>query len=199
MKIIVWKMALQNLLKNRSFSAISLIGLTVGFVGFMIVTLFIRYEFSWEKVHNNYDRIYRVQRYYTKVAYAHDGSDISPHTHSITASLLERNPEFEKVTALREEGGKFLSTTLENQVYDETGIIADHNFLDVFTYNFIEGEQLNTLSEPYSILLSRSMAEKLFPDEKAISQNVIYEKKLDRCTNLFFYLYYSVSILYRHF
>jgi hypothetical protein len=75
MKIIVWKMALQNLLENKSFSAVSLIGLTVGF---MIVTLFIRYEFSWEKVHNNYDRIYRVQRYYTKVAYAHDGSDISP-------------------------------------------------------------------------------------------------------------------------
>lgn len=179
MNIYTWKSAIKNLLKNKSFSAVSLIGLTVGFAGFMIVTLFIRYEFSWDKSHENYDRIYRVQRYYTKVAYAHDGSDISPHTHARTASLLERHPEFEKVTVLREEEGKFLSTTVEDQVYDETGIIADHNFLDVFSYTFVEGEQKNSLSEPYSILLSRSMAEKLFRDKRAIGQNVIYEKKLD--------------------
>jgi len=179
MNIYTWKSAIQNLLKNKSFTAVSLIGLTVGFAGFMIVTLFIRYEFSWDKVHENYDRIYRVQRYYTKVAYAHDGSDISPHSHAKTASLLERHPEFEKVTVLREEGGKFLSTTLEDQVYDETGIIADHNFLDVFSYTFVEGEQKNSLNEPSSILLSRSMAEKLFGDKRAIGQNVIYEKKLD--------------------
>ncbi len=83
MKLSVWEIALRNLLKNKSLTAISHIGLTVGFAGFMIVTLYIRYEFSWDKTHENYDRIYRVQRYYTKVAYAHDGSDISPHTHSI--------------------------------------------------------------------------------------------------------------------
>jgi putative ABC transport system permease protein len=179
MNISVWKIALQNLLKNRSFSVVSILGLAVGFVGFMVVTLYIRHEFNWDKTHKNYDRIYRVQRYYTKVAFARDGSDISPHTHSITASLLERNPEFEKVTTIREEGGKYLSTTIENQVYDKTGIVADHNFLDVFTYQFIEGNQRNSLAEPFSILLSRSMAEKLFQDEKALGQNVIYEKKLD--------------------
>ena len=179
MKLAVWEIALRNLLKNKSLTAISLIGLTVGFAGFMIVTLFIRYEFNWDKSHENYDHIYRVQRYYSKVAHAHDGSDISPHTHSKTASLLERNPDFEKVTAIREEGGKFLSTNFEHQIYDETGIVADHHFLDVFTYQFVEGEPLNSLSEPNSILLAKSTAEKLFQDEMAIGQRVIYEKKLD--------------------
>jgi putative ABC transport system permease protein len=174
-----WKIALQNLLKYKAFTAVSLIGLTVGLAGFIIVALFIRYEFSWDKTHENHDHIYRVQRYYTKIAFAHDGTDISPHTYGITAFLLEKQPEFEKVTVIREEGGKFLSTNLENQVYDETGIVADHNFLDVFTYRFVEGERRNSLTEPYSILLSRSMAEKLFQDEKAIGQTVIYEKKLD--------------------
>ena len=179
MKLTVWEIALRNLLKNKSLTAISLIGLTVGFAGFMIVSLFIHYEFNWDKSHEKYDDIYRVQRYYSKVAHAHDGSDISPHTHSKTASLLEKNPDFEKVTAIREEGGKFLSTTIEHQVYDETGIVADHNYLDIFTYQFVEGEPLNSLTEPNSILLSQSTAEKLFQDEKAIGQRVIYEKKLD--------------------
>ena len=179
MKISDWKIALQNLLKNRTFSVVSILGLAVGFVGFMVVTLYIRHEFNWDKSHHNYDHIYRVQRYYSRVAFAQDGSDISPHSHSITASLLEVFPEFEKVTAIREEGGKYLSKTIENQVYDNTGIVADHNFLDVFTYQFIEGDQRNSLTEPFSILLSRSMAEKLFGDEKALGQIVMYEKKLD--------------------
>lgn len=179
MNISAWKISLQNLLKYKSFTTVSLVGLTVGFAGFLIVAMFIRYEFSWDKTHQNYDRIYRVQLYYTRVAHAHDGSDISPHTHAKTAFLLEKHPEFEKVTAIREEGGKFLSTNMENQVYDETGIVADHHFLDVFTYRFLEGEQQNSLAEPYSILLSRSMAEKLFKEEMAIGQTVIYEKKLD--------------------
>lgn len=161
MNIYTWKSALQNLLKNKTFSAVSLIGLTVGFVGFMIITLFVRYEFSWDKSHLNYDRIYRVQRYYTKVAHAHSGNDISPHTASITASFLERYPEFEKVTVIREEEGRFLSIDPEHQVYDETGIVADHNFLDVFTYHLLEGDKESHLIEPFSIMLSRSMARKL--------------------------------------
>jgi putative ABC transport system permease protein len=93
--------------------------------------------------------------------------------------LLERHPEFEKVTVIREEGGKYLSTTTEDQVYDETGISADHNFLDVFTYRMLEGGQQAALTEPYSILLSRSMAEKLFPEGSPLGRNVIFEKKLD--------------------
>ena len=97
----------------------------------------------------------------------------------ITASLIEQNPEFEKVSVIREEEGKFLSVVPETQFYDETGIIADHNFLDIFSYNFTEGNQTEALSAPFSIVLSQSMADKLFKDEKALGQNVVYEKKLN--------------------
>jgi putative ABC transport system permease protein len=179
MNVDMWRSAIKNLLKNRAFTAVSLLGLVVGFVGCMIVALFIRYEFSWDKVHQEYDRIYRVQRYYTKVAYAHDGSDISPHTHARTASLLEVHPEFEKVTVLREEGGKFLSTSLDNQVYEEAGIIADQNFPQVFTLKFVQGNSYQSLYEPFTMLLSKSLAKILFPEEEAVGKNVIYEKKLD--------------------
>ena len=47
MNLDIWRSTIQNLLKNKSFTAVSLIGLSVGFMGFMIVTLFIRYEFSY--------------------------------------------------------------------------------------------------------------------------------------------------------
>lgn len=175
----IWRSAILNLWKNKSFTLISLIGLSVGFVGFMLVTLFVRYEFSWDKSHLNYDRIYRVQRHYTKVAHAFSGNDISPHTASITASLLERYPEFEKVTVIREEPGRYLSIHPEHQVFDETGIAADHNFLDVFTYHLLEGDEKSALIEPFSIMVSRSMADRLFGDKPAMGKNVILEKKFN--------------------
>ena len=175
----IWKIALRNILKNKLFSAVNIVGLTVGFVGFMIVALFIRYELTWDSTHENYDQIYRVQEYKTNAVNTRAGNNISPHTLVITASLIEQNPEFEKVSVIREEEGKFLSVVPETQFYDETGIIADHNFLDIFSCNFTEGNQTEALSAPFSIVLSQSMADKLFKDEKALGQNVVYEKKLN--------------------
>jgi len=57
--------------------------------------------------------------------------------------------------------------------------VADHNFLDVFTYSFLEGEKDEALKDPFSIMISRSMARKLFGDEPAMGKNVIMEKKFD--------------------
>lgn len=57
--------------------------------------------------------------------------------------------------------------------------MADHNFLDVFTYSFLEGEKDEALKDPFSIMISRSMARKLFGDEPAMGKNVIMEKKFD--------------------
>lgn len=174
-----WKISLRNLWRNKTFTLINVLGLALGFTAFIIIFLFIRYEFSWDKTNVNYDRIYRVQRHYSKTAFAMDGNDISPHSRPITASLLEKYPEFERVTVIRENSGKFLSADREHQFYDETGICADSNFFNVFTYHFIEGSPKSALTEPFTIVLSKKLADKLFKGEKAIGKSVTVEKKFD--------------------
>ncbi|GET24632.1 ABC transporter permease [Prolixibacter sp. NT017] len=174
-----WKISLRNLWRNKTFTLINVLGLTLGFTAFIIVFLFIRYELSWDKTNDKYNRIYRVQRHYSRTAFAMDGNDISPHTYAVTASLLEKYPEFERVTILRENSGKFLSADRENQFYDETGICADSNFFDVFTYHFIEGSPKGALNAPFSIVLSQKLADKLFKGEKALGKSVTVEKKFD--------------------
>lgn len=176
----IFKISVRNLVKHKVYSLINVFGLALGFTAFILIGLFIQHELSWDKSNAYYDRIYRVQRHYAKTRYAMDGNDISPHSRAITAQLLEKQfPEFEKVTVIREYGGKFLASVPERQIHENEGICADSCYFDVFTYHFIEGSQQNALSEPFNIVLSETMAEKLFPGESAMGKTVTIEKKFD--------------------
>jgi putative ABC transport system permease protein len=175
----LWKISIRNLVKNKTLSFISICGLALGFTAFIIIGLFLIYEFTWDAHNEHYDRIYRVQRHYTKTSFAMDGNDISPHSSAITASLLEQHPEFEKVTVIRENLGKYLSADGFQQFYDETGICADSNFFSVFTYQFAEGVSHKAIDAPFTVVLSKSLADKFFKGESALGKTVTLEKKYD--------------------
>lgn len=174
------KISVRILLKHKVYSLINVFGLALGFTAFILIGLFIQFELSWDKSNENYDRIFRVQRHYAKTMYAMDGNDISPHTQAVTAQLLEKQfPEFEKVTVIRENDGKFLASVADKQIYEESGICADSCYFDVFSYHFISGTPKGALLEPFSIVLSKTMADKLFPGEMALGKVVFVDKKID--------------------
>jgi putative ABC transport system permease protein len=179
MIFMIWKISLRNILKHKIYSTINVFGLSLGFTAFILIGLFIRYELNWDKSNVKYDRIYRVQRHFAKTMYAMDGNDISPHTRAITAQLLDKKfPEFEKISVIQETDGKFLSQVPERQVFDKEGICADSCFFDIFTYKFLEGSQVKALNEPFTVVLSKKMADKLFGDKSALGETVTLEKKI---------------------
>jgi len=172
------RISARNLVKNKIYSLINILGLALGFTAFILISLFVRYELNWDRVNTEYENIYRVQRHYKKTLYAMDGNDISPHSRAITAQLIEKQyPEIRKASVTRELGGIFLSTDPLKQIYNEHGIFADSCYLDIFTYRFIEGSREDALAEPFSIILSKKMAERLFGDKRALGQAVVLEKK----------------------
>ena len=174
----IFKISVRNFLKNKLYSSINVIGLALGFTAFILISLFVRYELNWDKSNSNFDRIYRIQRHYKKTGFAMDGNDISPHTRAITAQLLEKQfPEFNKVTVIQENGGKFIAYDAARQIYNNKGICADSCFFDVFTYKFLEGSQSGSLNDPFSIVLSKTMADRLFGEKHALGEAVTLEKK----------------------
>jgi putative ABC transport system permease protein len=174
----IWKISIRNILKHKIYSFINVFGLSLGFTAFILIGLFIQYELSWDKSNTEYDNIYRIQRHYAKTMFAMDGNDISPHTRAITAQLLEKQfPEFKKITVIRENGGKFLASDPARQIYNTKGICADSLFFNVFTYKFLEGSQSESLNDPFSIVLSKTMADRLFGGKPALSETVTLEKK----------------------
>lgn len=176
----IWKISVRNILKHKIYSMINVVGLALGFSAFILIGLFMRYELNWDKSNEKYEQIYRVQRHFTNAKYAVGGNEISPHTRAVTAQLLEKQfPEFEKITLLQQSNSKFLSSTPDRQVYAQTGIFADSCYFDVFTYRFIEGQQQNATTDPFTVVLSKSMANKLFAGESALGKTVSFEKKVD--------------------
>ena len=57
----IFKIALRNIVKHKLYSVINIFGLTVGFTAYILISLFLKYEYNWDTVNTNYDRIYRVQ------------------------------------------------------------------------------------------------------------------------------------------
>jgi len=174
-------LAIRNILKDKIFSLINFTNLVVGFATFILVALVINVELSWDKQNEHYDRIYRLQLFMDEPA------STTQHTWSVTAALsrheLLNQPEIEKIALLHDVSdnnmeGVFLSPDKKNQFLIRYGYYSDQTIFDIFTFKFLEGDIHQALTQPYSIALSKSVADLLFPSQKAVGKIVYGENKV---------------------
>ena len=166
-----FKIAIRNLIKNKLYTSINILGLTVGITCFLLIALFIQYETSYDAHHKNADRIYRV----SQVQGGNDfrGSDrfaVSPLP--LAKAMVENFPEVEKAATIQIGGALFDNGQM---VSDERGLYADENVFDIFSIPVLKGMGKEALKDPHSILLTRSLAEKFFPGENPIGQSLKYQ------------------------
>ena len=138
-------LAIRNLLKNKVQSIISITGLAVGFSVFIMIGLYLKYEYSYDKHNELYDRIYRVQQ---KV-HLTTGTEYWTQSQAALAKYLRENyPEVENSVLLREAWGEFLSSSEVQTFYDRDGYYAEQSIFDVFTYEFVKGDKTTSLLDP---------------------------------------------------
>lgn len=176
MLLTFYKIAIRNILKHKVYSLINVFGLAVGFTAFILISLYINYEFNWDTHHKNYDRIYRLQ---SRLMLA-DRENVWTQVPAALAGHLESNyPEFEKVALVREGWGEFLSSKDNIFFREEDGYYVDPSVFDVFTFDFITGNKNDALKEPFTIVLSQKLAQKLYPGENAVGKTILLEKKFN--------------------
>lgn len=153
--------AIRNFSRNRFFSVINLLGLSIGITASLLITLYIYNEFNYDKFHDKSDRIYRLD-----VVFKQQGSETTG-MHSTAAmgpDLKREFPEIENMARLSTPKDAYLS--YKEKSYSVKGITyADSSFFEVFSFKLNQGEPSKALSEPYSIVLSESTALKIFGDE----------------------------------
>lgn len=150
--------ALRYISRNKAFTFINVLGLTIGMMACMLIAQYVRHEFSYDDFHVKKDRIFRVQedRYHNNelsTRWVTGSSGIGP--------LLKANfPEVERYVRL-DHAYPILSTGdnyfRENDVY-----FSSEDFFHVFSVNLITGEGSSVLKDPYKIVLSQSLAKKYF-------------------------------------
>ncbi len=186
------KLAFRNLAKNKVHSLINVIALAIGFTVFILIGLYLKYEYSWDKKNIHYDRIYRVQQ---KVDLS-TGTEFWTQSQAALAGHIRENyPEAENAVLVREAWGEFLSSSEVQTFFEDDGYYAEPDIFDVFTYDFINGNESDALIDPYSIVLSDKLANKLFPGEVAMDKYVLLEKKYNlRVTGIYRELDYNSSV-----
>ena len=168
--------AIRNLLRNRAYTLINLLGLVLGFTAAILIALYVRDEYSYDRFIPNHERIYQV------------GEVIEPPGRgtmrlaltSVTdaAALQLSFPEIEATTRLAPSSAR-LHRSGDDQGIPLLSYWADANFLEIFPLRVIAGNASNALSRPDGLVLTRKGAHKLFGREDVVGQPLALDRRID--------------------
>jgi ABC-type antimicrobial peptide transport system permease subunit len=158
------KTALRNLWKNKGFSAINILGLTIGMASSLLILLWVRNELSYDRFNAHADRIYRI----TADA---GGFKVAVNPPWMPAAMQAAMPEIRSVMRVSHPPSVLL--TVGTREFEESRVFyADSNFLDFFSYKLLEGDRGTALQRPGAILLTAAMARKYFGTDAVIGKTL---------------------------
>lgn len=150
--------ALRNLKKHKVFSLINITGLAVGLTVFWLMALYIADECSYDRQSANADRICRVVH---SAEWPTGKFRLAPTSMPFAPALKKDYSEIEDAARIDPEGGGTL--VYQEKKFDVNDILfADNSLLHVFQYPFLYGDPVDALLKPQSIVLTKSLAEKIF-------------------------------------
>lgn len=164
-----FRIAFRYLLKNRTFSLINIFGLTLGFLCFILITLYLHDELSYDTFHADADRIYRIVQHEnlengTSRKVAQVAARIGP-------EATKQLPEVEDAFRIQGLGRTTLGNDPARRDYERI-ISSDDNFFKFFDFELLEGDASTALTIPDGIVLTQKSAEKYFGREPALGRKI---------------------------
>jgi len=168
------KVAFRSLIKQKIYTIINVLGLSVGIASCLLITMFVVDEFSYDKFHEKADRIYKVvlERKYPNHAtnYA-----VIPHSY---ADVMGR--DFPEVASVIKMGGPFNNvvvnyTNSQNEVkqFEENFIMAaDSNFFQLFSIKLLQGEPQILLLKLSDLVVTQETAKRYFGDDEPVGKTL---------------------------
>jgi putative ABC transport system permease protein len=163
-----FKYAFRNLVKQRGRSLINLFGLSFSTAIVIIIYLYTTGEISYNNFHTNGDRIYRM---YITVDLVSGERAYSPfQVGEMAAALKEKIPGVEATCRLK---GTPVFIGNKDELFQENVGFVDSTFFDLFTYEFLAGDRKTSLHRLKSVVLTESVARKIFKDTLVSLDDVI--------------------------
>ncbi len=169
------KITLRNIKRYKGYSFINIIGLSVGMACCILILLWVQDELSFDKFHEHADEIGRVITHQQN-ADGIQSAALSPPP--LADYLVSGFPEIVNATRLRIHNNWMMKT--KNKKFMEDGIaFLESSFFEMFSFPFIQGDPKTALSNPDSIVITQSMAEKYFGKEDPFGKTINAENNLD--------------------
>jgi putative ABC transport system permease protein len=168
------KIAIRTLLKNKTFAIINALGLAIGMACCFLILLFLQHEFSYDQFHEKADNIYRINY---GADFAGDGLVIAACPPPIAPLMHDNFPGIDQVARMY---GRQVSVSTKdpngnalNKYEIQNQFFADSTILNIFTFDFLQGNPTSALDAPSSIILTDEMAIQFFGTPDALGK-VIY-------------------------
>ncbi len=169
------RIAIRNLMNNKVHTLTNLFGLVLGMVSVLSIFIYITDQLGYDEHHKEASLIYRINTKLYNEEITHNMATSSPPT---AFTMKHDFPEIEEVCRVVSMFiGEVLISDFDNKInlYESKGYLADSTFFDVFTYDFIEGKPAQSLIKPNTVVLSATLAKKIFGDQPAIQKNLTFD------------------------
>lgn len=165
------KTAVRSLLRHRFFSAINIFGLAIAMTICMAIIMLVADQMMYDRHNTQRDRIYRINSL-PSTANGDQWNETATTTLPVQQELLEKYTGVEKaVRILRGFGNSWIELE-QNVNIPVSGYFADPEILDVFEYELEYGDPHTALTEPYSVVLTKKAAKKLFRQENPVGESI---------------------------
>ena len=161
------KITWRNITRNKLFSAINIIGLSIGIACCSVIYLYVSYELSYDDYNEKADRIFRLTTHVKQPKKIDEFAGTSP---PIAERIKATFPEVENF--VRFDYSQRLISYKDKKFFDTKLQYADSGLLEIFSFGLVEGNAHTALSQPYSIVLTESMAKRYFGNEPAFGKMV---------------------------
>ncbi len=166
--------ALRIMKRHKTFSFINIGGLAVGMACSTMIALYILHEVSFDRFHENADRIYRITADGVENGEAFKGAWTAP---PMAAALLEDFPEIEKAARYDPWPREYMISHREKS-FMEGGIqFADASFFEIYSFPFIYGEPSTALEEPGTVVLTLSTSLRYFGHENPLGKTLAFHDR----------------------
>ncbi len=171
-----FKFAIRSILKHRSQSIISALGISIGLSCAILIIMYVQYENSYDNFHDNAGQIYRLVQ--KRPGMVSNGSDVYARLPGpLKYALANDIPEVKSASKLKFQTYTF---NYKAKVFTERGFIfADSDFDKVFTFPVVTGDLESALKEPFSLFLTQEMAHKYFGDENPMGKVIKLNNRYD--------------------
>ncbi len=165
------KIAVRTIIRQKGYSAINIIGLAVGIACCLLIFMYVKDEFAYDRFHENSDRIYRVFR--THEASGGEVREVA-RTNWLLSDILTANfPEIEKSVRIARFEARIRYN--DNDFIETNFFVADPAIFDVFTIRFVHGDPATALNEPFSVVITEETAQRYFGNENPIGKSLLYD------------------------
>lgn len=168
---------MRNLLKQRGYSLIKIVGLALGLAASMIIYLYVREDLSYDTFHPNYDRIVRLLTIDQAEGVSSKLVGVTPPPLGPAAEA--ELPEVILSTRLSGGGGRLDLSYEDKLLKCDAAFRTESSFFQMFNFKILEGKKEGTLDEPNSIAITQTLSKRLFGDESPVGKTIKLNQNLD--------------------